>query len=66
MEKVICGSARQFVCRRCAGIEDGSEELVEVLCDEVETVKGFCYLGYRLMYASGGCETAVTSTVKIG
>ena len=32
-----------------------------VLCDEVETVKGFCYLGGRLN-ASGGCETAVTES----
>ena len=38
---------------------------MEVLCDEVETVKGFCYLGDRLN-ASGGCETAVTSRVRIG
>ena len=38
---------------------------VEVLRDEVETVKGFCYLGDRLN-ASGGCETAVTSRVRIG
>ena len=38
---------------------------MELLCDEVETVKGFCYLGDRLN-ASGGCETAVTSRVRIG
>ena len=38
---------------------------LEVLCDEVETVKRFCYLGDRLN-ASGGCETAVTSRVRIG
>ena len=31
----------------------------------METVKGFCYLGDRLN-ASGGCETAVTSRVRIG
>ena len=36
-----------------------------MLCDEVETVKGFCYLGDRLN-ASGGCETAVTARVRIG
>ena len=34
---------------------------MEVLCDEV---KGFCYFGDRLN-ASGGCETAVTSRVRI-
>ena len=28
-------------------------------------MKGFCYLGYRLI-ASGGCETAVKSRVGIG
>ena len=65
MKKVTCSSARDFVCRRCTDVGDGMEELVEVLCDEVETVKGFCYLGDRLN-ASGGCETAVTSRVRIG
>ena len=30
----------------------------------METVKGFCYLGNSLN-ASGGCETALTSRVKI-
>ena len=65
MKKVISSSARHFVCRRCTDVGDGTEESVEVLCDEVETVKGFCYLGDRLN-ASGGCETAVTSKVRIG
>ena len=37
---------------------------MEVLCDEVETVEGFCYLGDWLN-ASGGCETAVTARVRI-
>ena len=36
----------------------------EKLCDEVETVNGFCYLGDRLN-ASGGCEAAVTTRVRI-
>ena len=61
MKKVTCSSARHFVCRRCTDVG----EPVEVLCDEVETVKGFCYLEDRLN-ASGGCETAVTSRVRIG
>ena len=38
---------------------------MEVLRDEVEAVKGISYLGDRLN-ASGGCETAVTSRVRIG
>ena len=65
MIKVTCSSAKHFVCRRCTDVGDGMEEPVEVLCDEVKTVKEFCYLGDRLN-ASGGCETAVTSRVRIG
>ena len=44
-KRVSCSFAQQFICRRCEDIGDGKEEPVEVLCDEVETVKGFCYLG---------------------
>ena len=65
MKKVTCNSTRHFVCRRCKDVGDGWEEPVEVLYDEVETVKGVCYVGDRLN-ASGGCETAVTSRVRIG
>ena len=36
-----------------------------VMMTEVNTVKGFCYLGDKLN-ASGGCETAVTARVRIG
>ena len=38
---------------------------IEKLCDEVETVNGFCCLGDRLN-ASGSCEAAVTARVRIG
>ena len=38
---------------------EGMVNSVEKLCDEVETVNGFCYLGNRLN-SSGGCEVAVT------
>ena len=65
MKKVTCSSTKHFVCRRCTDVAHGTEEPVEVLCNEVKTVKGFCYLGDRLN-ASGGCETAVTSRVRIG
>ena len=37
----------------------------EVMCDEVEIVKGFCYLGDRLN-ASGGCKVAVTARTRVG
>ena len=53
-KKVTCSSARHFVCRRCTDVGNGTEELVEVLCDEVETVRGFYYLRDRLN-ASGEC-----------
>ena len=43
MKKVTCSSARHFM--GCTDVGDDMEEPVEVLCDEVETVKGFCYLG---------------------
>ena len=65
MKNVTCSSATHFVCRRCTNVGDGTEEPVEVLCYEVETVKGFCYLRDRLN-ASGGRETAATLRVRIG
>ena len=37
----------------------------EKLCDGVETVSKFTYLGDRLN-ATGGCETAVTARSRIG
>ena len=44
---------------------DGLVEPVEELYEEVETVRGFCYLGYRVN-ASGGCGAAVTARARIG
>ena len=35
------------------------------LCDEVETVRDFTYLGDRVS-AGGGCEAAVTSRTRCG
>ena len=43
----------------------GIVDLIKKLCNKVETVNRFCYLGDRLN-ASGGCEAAVTSRVRIG
>ena len=48
------------MCGRCKKQADGLVEPVEELCQEVETVRGFCYLGDRVN-ASGGCEAAVTA-----
>ena len=63
--KVTRSSARHFVGRRCRDVGNDTKEPVEVLCDEVETVKGFCYLGDKLN-DSGGCKTSVTLRVRIG
>ena len=37
---------------------------IEKLCDEMETVNGFCHLGDRLN-SNGGWEAAVTASVRI-
>ena len=57
--------AMHFVCSKCKGIMEGTMDSIDKLCDEVETVNGFCYLGDRLN-ASGGCEAVVTARVRIG
>ena len=57
--------ATHFVCSKCERIMEGTVDSMEKLCDEVETMNGFCYLGDRLN-ASGGCEAAVTARVRIG
>ena len=57
---------RNFVCGRCKQVDDGFlVEPLEELCEEVETARGFCYLGDRVN-ASGGCEGAVTARARIG
>ena len=54
-----------FVCSKSKEIIEETMDSIEKLCDEVETVNGFCYLEDRLI-ASGGCEAAVTARVRIG
>ena len=51
-------------CSTCQGIMEGTMDSIKKLCDEVETVNGFCYLGDRI-YASGGSEAAVTARIRI-
>ena len=52
------------MCGRCKKQADGFMDSVEE-CEEVETVRSFCYLGDR-MNAGGGCEAAVTARARIG
>ena len=53
------------MCGRCKKQVDGLVEPVEELCEEVETVRGFCYLGDRVN-ASGGCEAAMIAKARTG
>ena len=54
-----------FVCGRCKKQADGFMDSVEELCEEVETVRCFCYLRNRVN-ASGGCEAAMIAKARIG
>ena len=65
MKKVTRSLARDFICGRFEKRVKGMVELMEELCDEVETVNGFCYLGDRVN-SSGGCEAAVSARARFG
>ena len=65
MKRVTTSLTSHFVCARSRKVVDGVVEPTEELCDEVQTVGGFCHLGDRLN-AKGGCETAVTTGVRLG
>jgi len=65
MKRVTPRLAKDFVCRRCDKGVGEMEQQVEKLCDEVETVKEFSYLGDRVD-GSGGCEAAVTARARFG
>ena len=65
VQRVTLRLGRDFVCGRCKKQANGLVGLVEELCEEVETVKSFCYLGDRVN-ASGACEAAVTARARIG
>ena len=64
MKRMTRRLAEGFECEKCKGSEraDGTDEK---LCEEVETVKAFNYLGDRIN-ALGGCEAAVTSRTRLG
>jgi len=64
IRKVTACLARDFVCKNCKDKKE-MKEPVELLCDGVETVTEFSYLGDGLN-ATGGCEVAVTARTRIG
>ena len=65
IKRVTQSLARGFVCGSCEKRDEGMVEPVVKLCDEVETVKEFCYLGDRIN-VSGGCGAAVTARARFG
>ena len=65
-KKVSVYVNKNFVCKKCRSVVKkfkGSAK--EKLCDGVETVSKFTYLGDRLN-ATGECERAVTARSRIG
>ena len=63
MKTVTPKFSRNVTCRKCEGNIGEAVELLVKLCDEVETLSEFTYLGVRVS-ASGGCEAAVTSKTR--
>ena len=60
-KKVAVYLNKNFVYKKCRSVVKNFKGLAdEKLCDGVETLSKFTYLGDRLN-ATGGCETAVTA-----
>ena len=65
MKNVNANAARFFVCSKCDKTRNCEVEVQqEVMCDEVETVKGFRYYGDRLN-VSAGCEATMSGMEEI-
>ena len=65
-KKVVVYMNKNFVCKKCRSVvKNFKGPADEKLCDGVETVSKFTYLGDRLN-AVGGFETAVTARSRIG
>ena len=54
-----------FTCRKCEGNFEEAVEWEKKLCQEIETVMEFAYLGDRLS-AGGGCEADVAARTRCG
>ena len=64
-KKVSVCLNKDFVRKKCRGAVKNFKGSDEKLCDGVETVSKFTYLGDRLN-ATDGCEAAVTARSRIG
>ena len=62
--RVTARLAMHFVCLKCKGIMEGTVDLIKKLCNKLETVNWFGYMGNTLN-SSGDCEAAVTARVRI-
>ena len=47
IKRVTTRLAMHFVCSKCKGIIEGTVDLIEKLCDEVETVNEFLLFGIQ-------------------
>ena len=65
LKRVAPMFSRHFTCRKCEGNIGEAVEQEEKLCDDVETVMEFTYLGNRVS-VGGGCEAAVTARTRCG
>ena len=63
MKRVTTKFYRNFAFRKCEGNIGEAVEQEEKLCDEVETVREFTYLGDRVS-AGGGCEAVVATRAR--
>ena len=65
IKRVAARLAMYCVCSKCTQIMEETVDSIEKLCDEVETVNEFCYLGDRLN-SSSGYKAAVTARIRVG
>ena len=65
MKRVTPKFSRNVACRKCERNIGEAVEQEEKLCDEVESVSEFTYVGDRVS-AGGGCEAAVTARTRCG
>ena len=63
MKRVTPKFARRFTCRKCEGNIGEAVEQEEKLCDEVEAVREFTYVGDRVSIG-GGCAASVTARAR--
>ena len=65
VKRVTPKCSRNSTCTKCEGNIGEAVEQEEMVCDEVETVREFTYLGDSVS-AGGGCEAAVTARTRCG